>query len=831
MSSQPWRGSASSLNTQTDPMSGLLPQYFNTSNPSLINLRVTSEQPDALGRLGLNQKYQMYSSPFWQRSIWLYTQEAVFSQDSTKIDSALKGLEFAFNQQLATGNFSFTAVPNVSVSNQQEIGANGVTSLGAIPFFMAAVGTALRTYQESEWFQTDSQNQSFRERLTALKPKIQKTLDFLTLDSNASRLQGDTRGTNRVWNMALAYYGAGKFLGDPKAEQLGLKFARKALSQFDSATGIFLENGGGDSSYQAVSIVFASRFSFLLDKTDPLRAQIQQAAIAAAAWEKSKILSTGEVSTEGNTRVYAGGESFLGNQKGIDATPVVVALSYAALFSNDQTYWSTAQRVSDFYSLNYTTPGSLSFSSASFSVNEDGTSVQAITVVRTGGSHGSVSASLWVKNGTAKDPRDYPYMNANPPVIRFADGDTTPKVIQLPIVNDTTREPNETLNLSLVWPQGRSTIGTQNTAVLTIVDNDPLPTVTVNPSTVSVLEANYGTTTFTFSVSLSHASSQTITVPFATQNGTAIAGADYLASSGIFTFNPGQVSQKITIRVNSDTIVEPEETFNIKLGTPTNAVLGTSAQTIVKVGDRQSGSAQTGSSGNDLLTGGAGSDTLSGGVGNDTLSGLTGNDFYYIENLGDIVVENLNAGIDTVRSWISYTLGANLERLGLQGSSHLTGTGNSFDNTIFGNAGNNQLAGLAGQDSLSGGTGNDTLAGGAGNDFLSGNLGNDCFVYGTGTAYVAGAIGADRLTDFGRTAGNTDKIVLSRTTFSAGTRFANVSTDALAATSSAFIAFSTSTGSLFYNQNGAIAGFGSGGQFAIVSNVNALIATDLAVVA
>jgi Ca2+-binding RTX toxin-like protein len=194
-------------------------------------------------------------------------------------------------------------------------------------------------------------------------------------------------------------------------------------------------------------------------------------------------------------------------------------------------------------------------------------------------------------------------------------------------------------------------------------------------------------------------------------------------------------------------------------------------------------------------------------------------------------VENLNAGIDTVRSWISYTLGANLERLGLQGSSHLTGTGNSFDNTIFGNAGNNQLAGLAGQDSLSGGTGNDTLAGGAGNDFLSGNLGNDCFVYGTGTAYVAGAIGADRLTDFGRTAGNTDKIVLSRTTFSAGTRFANVSTDALAATSSAFIAFSMSTGSLFYNQNGAIAGFGSGGQFAIVSNVNALIATDFAVAA
>jgi Ca2+-binding RTX toxin-like protein len=237
-----------------------------------------------------------------------------------------------------------------------------------------------------------------------------------------------------------------------------------------------------------------------------------------------------------------------------------------------------------------------------------------------------------------------------------------------------------------------------------------------------------------------------------------------------------------------------------------------------------------GNTGNNVLDGQAGNDTLMGGGGSDTLSGGLGNDVFVADKIGIIVVENLNDGIDTVRSFTNYTLGETLERLGLQGSSNLTGTGNSLDNTIVGNTGNNLLDGQAGRDSLSGGAGNDTLTGGIGDDVLTGNTGNDWFLYATGTAYATGAIGVDRLTDFGRTAGNTDKIALSSTTFNAGTSFANVATDALAAASAAIITFSTGTRNLFYNQNGAAAGFGSGGQFATVSNVSSLLATDFAIV-
>ncbi|MBK8189668.1 MAG: calcium-binding protein [Vampirovibrionales bacterium] len=126
--------------------------------------------------------------------------------------------------------------------------------------------------------------------------------------------------------------------------------------------------------------------------------------------------------------------------------------------------------------------------------------------------------------------------------------------------------------------------------------------------------------------------------------------------------------------------------------------------------------------GNDLnnaIVAGSGNDTLDGGLGADTLSGGAGNDVYIVDNAGDVVNEAANAGIDTVQSSISYTLGANVENLTLLGSSNLNGTGNALNNVIIGNAGVN---------TLDGGAGNDTLDGGAGADRLTGGLGDDVYV-------------------------------------------------------------------------------------------------------
>ena len=109
-----------------------------------------------------------------------------------------------------------------------------------------------------------------------------------------------------------------------------------------------------------------------------------------------------------------------------------------------------------------------------------------------------------------------------------------------------------------------------------------------------------------------------------------------------------------------------------------------------------------------VLTALSGNDTLDGGGGADTLTGGTGNDTYVIDNSGDVVTENLNEGIDSVKSLITYALGGNLEHLTLTGTASINATGNSFGNIITGNAGNNVMDGGLGADSMRGGAGNDT---------------------------------------------------------------------------------------------------------------------------
>ena len=110
------------------------------------------------------------------------------------------------------------------------------------------------------------------------------------------------------------------------------------------------------------------------------------------------------------------------------------------------------------------------------------------------------------------------------------------------------------------------------------------------------------------------------------------------------------------------------------------------------------------------------------------LRGLTGNDTYIV-GARDVVVEAAAGGTDTVRSLVTYTLGANVEHLVLTSAVNQNGTGNTLANTIYGNAKNNILIGLAGNDTLNGLAGNDTIIGGVGVDFLTGGAGNDFFVF------------------------------------------------------------------------------------------------------
>ncbi len=147
--------------------------------------------------------------------------------------------------------------------------------------------------------------------------------------------------------------------------------------------------------------------------------------------------------------------------------------------------------------------------------------------------------------------------------------------------------------------------------------------------------------------------------------------------------------------------------------------------------------------GDDVLSGLGGDDSLDGGSGDDTLSGGLGNDSYVVDSPADIVMEGMSAGLDTVISSLSYTLGINLENLTLAAmAGSLNGTGNGAANTIIGNESANALAGLDGNDSISGGDGNDSIDGGKGTDTMAGGNDDDTYLVDSTTDVVSEAMTA-----------------------------------------------------------------------------------------
>ncbi|MFI3156890.1 MAG: calcium-binding protein [Methylococcaceae bacterium] len=153
---------------------------------------------------------------------------------------------------------------------------------------------------------------------------------------------------------------------------------------------------------------------------------------------------------------------------------------------------------------------------------------------------------------------------------------------------------------------------------------------------------------------------------------------------------------------------------NLQLGTATG---GAGTDTLLNIDNL------IGSQFDDVLTGDANANTLSGGDGNDSLYGGGGDDVYFVDQVGDVVIENADEGDhERINASINYTLPATVEYLGLMGDA-INGVGNDLNNSIIGNNGNNMLEGGLGSDNLQGGEGNDSLYGGEGADSLYGGDG------------------------------------------------------------------------------------------------------------
>jgi hypothetical protein len=215
------------------------------------------------------------------------------------------------------------------------------------------------------------------------------------------------------------------------------------------------------------------------------------------------------------------------------------------------------------------TQPSISINDASIVEGNSGTSSLVFTVKLSKPSTETISVNYASSNITASAGSDYTAASGS---LSFAPG-VTSRTISVPVAGDTVPESNETFAVNLSGAV-KATIA-DGQGIGTIINDDvivpTLPAVSVDSITLN--EGNRGWTRFTFRVSLSAASTQPISVSYATLGGTATAGVDFRSASGTLNFSPGTTSLAVTISVSGDKTVEGDETFYLQLNNPVNAVL------------------------------------------------------------------------------------------------------------------------------------------------------------------------------------------------------------------------------------------------------------------
>ncbi len=182
---------------------------------------------------------------------------------------------------------------------------------------------------------------------------------------------------------------------------------------------------------------------------------------------------------------------------------------------------------------------------------------------------GGVTFDIATANGSATAGVDYVARSLTSQNIPAGSSTYT---FTVSVNGDTLNEPSETFFVNVTNVTNALVVDGQG--VGTITNDDPLPSLSIND--VTVTEGNAGTVNATFTVALNAASGRSVSVNYATADGTAAQPTDYASASGSLTFTPGQTSQTITVTVNGDTTPEGNETFFVNLSGATNATISDS---------------------------------------------------------------------------------------------------------------------------------------------------------------------------------------------------------------------------------------------------------------
>lgn len=234
--------------------------------------------------------------------------------------------------------------------------------------------------------------------------------------------------------------------------------------------------------------------------------------------------------------------------------------------------------------------GSLHLAATSYTVDQSAGTV-TVTVDRTGGSSGAVSVAYASANGTATAGKDYTRAAGT---LTWSDGDGSPKSFTTAISGTTAFSGSKSFTVALSSPGNGVTIGSPSNATVTITGNGAAAVGSLQLAAATyVVAQNAGQVAI--SVDRGGGSAGTVSVDYATTDGSAKSGADFTAVQGSLTWNDGDAAPKVvSIRIGNATAFSGSRTFSFSLTQPNGAEVGTPASAVVTINGNGSGSGGAG---------------------------------------------------------------------------------------------------------------------------------------------------------------------------------------------------------------------------------------------
>jgi len=294
--------------------------------PEVSGLVTNRGVPDAQGFIGFqSQQGRWFEAGMQRGGCWMLI-SAVVAGDEARADAAWKSIEATFAHQVEDGGF--LSNPKPEATHPPTLPERVETAF----FYLQELAHAILVVQASPM------EGHFHDRITALKPRLRRACAFIQKGYDGIILKaGHT--ANRMFIAAKAFGLCGLILEDDQLKASSRKLVAVAMARRD-ADGVFIENGGRDSSYNAVSLLMAQVLVFYLPDPD-----LDAALVRAMAWQRTCIKPTGEVAVAGNTRTGVGKEIFMGQPKNVNYPEVALAFAYFGMVHGDAEALALAQKV------------------------------------------------------------------------------------------------------------------------------------------------------------------------------------------------------------------------------------------------------------------------------------------------------------------------------------------------------------------------------------------------------------------------------------------------------------------------------------------------------